>query len=230
MVEGRPWPFTRPIRLLEVVGVPSSGSRSMQLHFAPASPFARKVRVAVRELNLQADVVEVPTVVAPTQRNADYGQVNPLRLVPALVLADGRVLPDSTLIVQFLDDLAGGGRLVPSGGGKWSVLARHALAQGMLEAAVSVRYETAVRPAERRWEGWIEDRWSKIDDTLQVFERGAGELGGPFDMAQIGLACLLGYLDFRFAGRHWRDECPQLAAWFLEIAERPSMVETQPNA
>ena len=200
----------------------------MKLYMSPFSPFARKVRVAVHELDLWEEVTPLDVPVSPVERNGDYVSVNPLRQIPTLGLADETVIQDSTVILLFLDDWVGGGRLLPKGPERWRTLTRHSLAQGMLEAAVSLRYETALRPEGHRWDRWIADRWSKIDDTLDWFEVRTEDLGPPFDMAQIGLACLLGYLDFRFPERHWRDECPGLASWYVRIAERPSMVETMP--
>ena len=198
----------------------------MQLHYGVTSPFARKVRVALAELGLDGEVALVETLVAPTMANRDYAAVHPLRQLPALVLADGSLLVDSTVILLYLDDRAGGGRLLPTGAERFPVLSRHALAKGAIEAAVGLRYETAVRPEALRWPEWIEDRWTKIDDTLDWFEAGPEPRGAGFDLAQISLACLLGYLDFRFARRQWRERRPTLAGWYAGIIARPSMQAT----
>ncbi len=55
-------------------------------------------------------------------------------------------------------------------------------------------------------------------------------LHGPLDIAQIAVACALGYLDFRHADRDWRDGRPALAGWYTAFSARPSMIATQPPA
>ena len=81
----------------------------MKLTYSPASPFARKVRMAAIELGLIDKIEFVPTAVAPGQPNDEYSQINPLKKLPALILDNGDVIIDSYVIVEYLDELAGGG-------------------------------------------------------------------------------------------------------------------------
>ena len=97
-----------------------------------------------------------------------------------------------------------------------------------MEAALLVRYERAVRPAERQWDDWAEGQLGKVRRALAELERQAGQLQGPLDVAQIAVACALGYLDFRFAELEWRSACPTLATFQTGFAARDSMRETAP--
>ena len=94
----------------------------MKLTFSPNSPFARKVRIAANELGLIDKIELVPATVAPTQPNEKYAHdISPLRKLPALILDDGQVIVDSYVIVEYLDELAGG-KLIPASGAKrWQV-------------------------------------------------------------------------------------------------------------
>ena len=47
--------------------------------------------------------------------------------------------------------------------------------------------------------------------------------------AAISVACALGYLDLRFPDLGWREANPQLASWFFEVSQRPSMIATMPK-
>lgn len=205
----------------------------MKLHFALASPFARKVRVAAIELGIEDKLELVPTVVAPGQPNAEYaGRFNPIRRIPALTLSDGRTLIDSTVICEYLCDMVGGGKLFPKPSGRrWAVMTDHSLATGMTEIAVLLRYETALRPDANRWQSWIDDHTEKINNGLAAFEQRAFEPGdSTVDISRIALACFLGYLDFRFSDSiPWRGDAPQLSAWYETFSERPSMRNTQPE-
>ena len=99
----------------------------------------------------------------------------------------------------------------------------------MLDAAVLIRYETAMRPQEKHWDQWLDNQQLKIVRTLAYFDGPAfDELAGRFDIAAIGVACALGYLDFRQPHWDWRADYPQLAKWFAGVSQRPSMQATVP--
>lgn len=206
---------------------------TMTLHHAAASPFVRKVRVAAHELGLADRMTLAPTQVAPGRPNLEYAaQVNPLRKIPALTLRSGTTLVDSTLICLYLDELADGATLIPGEGERrWRVLNAHAVANGMTEAAVALRYETFLRPEERRWELWSEDLLSKIENGLGWFEARAGDgsESPPIDLGTIALGCLLGYLDFRRPEHGWRDRFPRLATVYESLAARESFRATVPE-
>jgi glutathione S-transferase len=114
------------------------------------------------------------------------------------------------------------------------VLTVHALSSGICEAAVSCRYERALRPEALRWPEWVTGQMKKIESGLDWLEgniRVLGEAGGAnVDLAQITVGCALGYLDFRFADVKWRETRPGLAAWAGEFTKRDSMRRTMPAA
>ena len=114
----------------------------MTLHWSPRSPFVRKVMVAAHELGLADRIATVRTVVAMANVNRALLAENPLGKIPTLVLEDGTILYDSQVIIEYLDSLVGGGRLVPaSGPARWLELRRHALANGLLEQLILWRSE-----------------------------------------------------------------------------------------
>ena len=124
----------------------------MKLTFSPASPFARKVRIAAIELGLIDRIEFVPATVVPGQPNDEYSRITPLKKLPALVLDNGDVVLDSYVIVEYLDELAGGGKLIPaSGPDRWKVKSDHSLLQGMLDSMLLCRYEKMVRPQGLQW-------------------------------------------------------------------------------
>jgi glutathione S-transferase len=196
----------------------------MKLTFSPASPFARKVRIAAIELGLIDNIEFVPTTVAPGQPNDAYSQITPLKKLPALILDNGGVIVDSYVIVEYLDELAGGGKLIPaSGPTRWKVKSDHSLLQGMLDAMLLCRYEKMVRPQGLQWQAWSDDHWNRAWSGMARFEKQADVLSGPFDIVQIGLVCVLGYADFRFADCGWRKAYPKLDAFHEKMLARPSV-------
>ena len=197
----------------------------MKLIFSPSSPFVRKVRIAAIELGLIDKIEFVPVTVAPGQPNDQYmHDVNPLKKIPALILDNGDVILDSYVIVEYLDELAGGGKLIPaSGPTRWKVKSDHFLLQGMLDSMLLCRYEKAVRPQGLQWQAWSDDHWNRAWQGMARFDSQADALSRPLDIVQIALVCVLGYADFRFADCGWRKAYPNLDAFHEKMLARPSV-------
>ncbi|MFY9958202.1 glutathione S-transferase family protein [Bradyrhizobium sp.] len=201
----------------------------MKLTFSPASPFARKVRIAAIELGLIDSIEFVPTTVVPGTPNDEYSKIHPLKKLPALILDNGEVLVDSYVIVEYLDELAGGGNLVPASGAvRWKVRSDHSLLQGMLDSMLLCRYENVVRPEALRWKAWSDDHWNRAWKGMARFEQQTEMLSRPLDISQIALTCVLGYADFRFADSGWRTAYPKLDAFHQRMLKRPSVKISQP--
>lgn len=203
----------------------------MKLYHSPASPFVRKTLVVAHEAGL-ADRIEIATVaLSPVAANADLNRENPLGKIPALVLDDGSTLFDSRVVCEYLDTLHGGPRLFPATGpDRWTALRRQALADGLLDAAILCRYESALRPAERRWADWVDAQRGKFRRAIDALEGEAAGFGETVDVGTIAAACALDYLDFRSLDDGWGDGRPRLAAWLERFVRRPSMQATRPSA
>jgi glutathione S-transferase len=197
----------------------------MILRSSPASPFGRKVKIAAKVLGL-FDRITVE-LADPANPADTIRQQNPLGKIPALILEDGTVMFDSPVIAEYLDQLAGGGILFPRDSTRWAVLTQAALADGIMDAALLLRYERTLR-AESTWSAqWIANQEGKIARSLATLEVDPPELANPPDIGQIGVACALGYLDLRFAGK-WREGHPKLVAWLDHFAATvPGFAETK---
>jgi glutathione S-transferase len=201
----------------------------MELLYSATSPYVRKVLVLAHETGLIDRIELVPVVVAPTSVNDSVTAANPLTKVPTLLLDDGQPLYDSPVIAEYLDSVHGGVPLVPPAGGpRWIALRRQAAADGLLDAAILVRYEMVLRPAEKRWPEWIDGQMRKIRQTLAALEADAEDLGASVTIGEIAVACALGYLDFRYPDEAWRVNCPGLANFYAGFSQRPSMLATNP--
>ena len=201
----------------------------MKIFYSPASPYVRKVLVVAHELGLDERIERLPSNAHPVNRDRSIVEMNPLGKVPTLVADDGSVLYDSRVIVEYLNAI-GRGSLVPRDGeARWRVMVEQALADGMLDAALLVRYEKVARPEAQRWKDWIDGQMDKIVCGLAALEARAAGFGERCDIGTIAFGCALGYLDFRFADFAWRDRHPNTAAWFEWFGGRDSMVATRPS-
>ncbi len=200
----------------------------MQLFYSPLSPFVRKVLVLAHELGLAEGIELIP--VNAWQPPEPLVRANPLGKVPTLLLANGESLFDSPVICEYLDGLHGATPRIPHlGPERLAALRLEALADGIAEAAVLRRMEV-IRPDGERSASWLALQAEAMGHGLAALEREVASWGERFDLAQIAVACALGYVDFRFAADGWRDRCPQLAAWFTAVSRRPSLLATVPPA
>jgi len=204
---------------------------TMTLYTNAASPFARKVMVLLHETGQLDRVALLPVPLTPVNPIAELNLDNPAGKIPALRLADGNVLHDSRVILDYLDNQHVGNPLIPrEGSARWRRLTLASLADALLDAALLIRYETALRPVEKHWDLWLDNQQQKIDRALSYFEQDAiTELSSAFDVASISVAAALGYLDFRQPDLGWRSSYPRLASWYCEVSQRPSMLATQPS-
>ena len=201
----------------------------MKLHFNPASPFVRMVRVTAHEAGVADELEIVPSgVVSPVEVHQRLAADNPLGKVPCLVTGHGHALYDSRVICEYLAHHGGHAGLYPSEPVKrFRALTIQALGHGIADAAVLYRYEVAMRPEALRWEAYGERQLKRIDDGLDALEgRWAKDLG-EVTAGSVAAACALSYLDFRFAHRPWRDARPELAAFYEAFAKRPSMLASE---
>jgi glutathione S-transferase len=196
----------------------------MKLRYSVASPFARKVRITAIECGVELEMVTTNAWAPDT----DLVNDNPLSKIPALVLEDGQVLFDSPVICEYLDTLHTGHKLFPADSHeRFRQLKLQALADGIMDAAVQIRIETAIRPEDKRWNGWIERQQNAISRALDYLEKEVGHWGGVFLIGPITVVAALSYLDFRKVC-DWRNNRPHLAHWYQTTHNRRSVRDTEP--
>lgn len=179
------------------------------LRSSSPSPFGRKVKIAAHALGLMDRIEVVPTDTASS--SDPIRSVNPLGKIPALELEDGTTLFDSRVILEYLDWLAGGDRLLPSEPkARFAVLRAQALADGLMDASLLQIYEIRMRAEHERAPSWVALQAGKVERALSALEASPPAL--VLDLGTIATACALGYLDLRFEGR-WRADHPKLVAW-----------------
>ena len=190
----------------------------MILRSSPPSPFGRITKIAAHVLGLYDQITVEFT--DTNDANDSIRAQNPLGKIPALILDDGRVIYDSRVIVEYMDSLAGGGKIIPSSGdARFETMTRTALMSGLLDAAILVLYEARFRPEEKHVPEWVEYQREKITRALNAIADMAPKYtnGAMPDMGEIALACALDYLDYRKQA-NWRDFCPDMAQWMTDFA------------
>jgi glutathione S-transferase len=201
----------------------------MILRTSVPSPFGRKIKIAASILGLSDQVRIEPADTG--DENDTLRQQNPVGKIPILMLEDGTALYDSRVILEYLDALAGGGRIIPrEGKQRFDVLTLAALCDGILDAALLQVYEVRYRPEGNRDAAWVEYQGQKVTRGMGVLEKNPPKIDAMPNVGAITLACALGYQDLRFQGK-WRATYPRLVAWLDDFASRvPAFEKTKATA
>ena len=201
----------------------------MKLFSAGPSPFGRKVKVALHVLSLMSNVEVVAT--DTSQPDSENRKQNPLGKIPTL-LADGKAIYDSRVILEYLDSKAGGGKLFPSHGPeRINLLVQAALADGIMDAGILIIYENRMRPEGMQVASIMDYQRSKIERSLQALEAQSlvYENGPMPNAAEIGLACAIDYLDLR-AIVDWSAHSPSMQGFMTAFAASvPGYHDTLPE-
>lgn len=197
----------------------------MKLLYQTHSPYARKALVFAHETGIAERIEVVPQETSPTRRNAQVFAGNPLGKVPVLLRPGLPPIFDSDVICAYLDTLHDGPRLIPpQGEARWQALRVQAVAQGLADAGIAVRWETVRRPQALRYpllrDGYVE----KLIASYDWLEREL-DVTAPIDVGHIALATTLDWIEFRELPT-FRDQRLRLTTWFEAFAARPSMKAT----
>jgi len=202
----------------------------MKLIIATPSPFARKVRVVLREKNFAfEEIIDVPW-----NKDTLTKDFNPLGKIPILLQEDSEPLYDSTVIVQYLENLKQCPRMFPLDA-KDHIQARliEATSDGVCDAVVLIYLEHS-RSENLRSHAWIKRQEKKIYKGIEYLSDNLGNkkyfLGSDFTIAEVSTISCLEYLDLRFPKFDWRTKHPNLENYWKIHKDRKSFFETKPSA
>lgn len=205
----------------------------MKLMYARFSPFSRKVRMVLYEKCVfdKIEMIEIDPRLSPINPQQELEAYNPLGKVPTLVIDSKESYPDSRLICEVLDLMfpAQPMHYPFDSTDRMRALRMQVFADGVMEASVSYRYETALRPEESRCNDWTEALLRKIVNTLRVLNDEVEAFDYKVDIGSVALASALGYLDFRMPNLNWRDQFQSLSSFFLFFSNRDSFKLTTQN-
>jgi glutathione S-transferase len=159
---------------------------------------------------------------------------NPLGKIPALILDDGTALYDSRVIAEFLDGRSPFGRLIPEDlRDRVAVRRSEALADGVLDAGLLVRYES-MRSENERSKAWSDKQLARMKRGMAQMAADLGDKpwcqGERYSLADIAVGCCVGWLGFRKPGDvDWYAEYPPLARHYEKLMARPAFAETVPQ-
>jgi glutathione S-transferase len=197
----------------------------MKLLYQTHSPYARKTLVFAHEIGLAASLEVIHQETSPTLRNDLVFAENPLGKVPVLLRPGATPIFDSDVICAYLDTLHDGRKLIPtSGEARWQALRIQAVAQGLADAGIALRWETVRRPEALRYPLLRAGYAHKLESAYDWLEQEL-DVDSPLHVGHVALATALSWLEFRELPG-FRAGRPRLTAWFEAFAARDSMLAT----
>lgn len=196
----------------------------MKLYSAELSPFASRPRVAIYAKNLPIEIMPHPGDL----KSPEYLAINPIGKLPALVLDDGTVIPESDTIVEYLADAFPDARLRPA---KPADIAR-----GRLIARVAELYVMAsggalfgqMNPATRD-AGVVEDAFTKLESGLEhlnVFmtedSYAVGDTLTTADCALVPMLMFVGVFGMVFGKGDLLARHSKVAAYWSRVQQDPA--------
>jgi glutathione S-transferase len=186
----------------------------MQLVGMLDSPFVRRVAISMRKLEIS--YVHNPLSIFRTYD--EFRQLNPLVKVPTLVCDDGEMLVDSTLIIDYLEVLAGRSLMPSEPSLRRTALQRIGIALVAMEKVAQRIYELKARPEEYRYEPWLERVNEQLLSAIDAMEK---SVTGLDDVWMFGKQLTQADITTAVAWRFINHAAPAIAA----VAQRPALAE-----
>ena len=194
----------------------------MKLYYFPLSTYSQKVTLALHEKGIEVE--KIPVMLFDDEERERFRAVYPLGKIPLLVLDDGHQIPESSIIVEYLDTEFGGGpRLIP---GDPTLSRQTRFHDRMLDLYLNQSVSNLVF-----------ESWKREDERdAQTIERARFHIGVMYDFMESRLAdrtWLMGD-DFTLADcaaapplfyaqeQHPFTDRPNIAAYWSRLQSRPS--------
>ena len=201
----------------------------MKLIIATPSPYARKVRVVLREKDIDCEEI----IDIPWNKNTLTKDLNPIGKIPILLQEGIAPIYDSKVIVQYLEYLKQEPLMYPLDPTD-NISARliETTFDGVCDAVVLVFLENS-RHENLRSTDWIKRQEKKIYNGIEYMSDDLANknyfVGNDFSIADVcGISCLE-YLDLRFSKFNWRRQYPNLDNYWHTHRDRKSFLETKPS-
>jgi glutathione S-transferase len=201
----------------------------MKLYYHPRSPYSHKVMIALAEKRAPY----TPVSITPGD---ELAKLTPIGKVPLLVLDDGWKIPESTIIIEYLDtQFSTGTRLIPEDRDQARQTRFHDRLADLYvaEPTLKILFDGKKPEAKRDPEG-VAAAHARLDALFTGLDEHLAKrtwiMGDGFTMADCALIPPLGYA----RTLHPFDKWKHVSAYVTRAMERPSVKQvhevTAPSA
>jgi glutathione S-transferase len=191
------------------------------------SPYVRRAAISAKCLGITLEHQSVSVF----RHFEQFQQINPVVKAPTLVLDDGEVLMDSTLIIDYLETLAKKSLMPAEPGQRLRALRLIGLALAASEKSVQLYYERNLRPAEIQFEPWVQRVEGQLKAAYSALERELEKqplkTDGPIEQDGITLAVAWSFTNLVVPDQVSAAQFPRIAA-FTKYAEELEVFVSTP--
>ncbi|KJH75867.1 MULTISPECIES: glutathione S-transferase [unclassified Pseudomonas] len=192
------------------------------------SPYVRRVAISAKCLGIPLEHQSVSVF----RHFEQFQQINPVVKAPTLVLDNGDVLIDSTLIIDYLEALAGSDYTLMPGelDQRLRALRLTGLALAACEKSVQLYYERNLRPAEIQYEPWVERVEGQLAAAYSALERELEfaplKADGSIDQAGISVAVAWSFSRLVVPEQVDSERFPQISAFTAYAEQLEAFLDT----
>ncbi|GAK25135.1 glutathione S-transferase [Serratia liquefaciens] len=198
----------------------------MQLIGMLDSPYVRRVAICLKLLEIEFEHRAI-SVFSGFDR---FKAINPVVKAPTLVLADGQILMDSSLILEYAAGIAPSGRaLLPNqGAARLNALQLNGLALAACEKTVQIVYEQQLRPLEKQHQPWLDRVQGQLLAAYAELEKQLPQSAvSPFmGSAEVSVAVAWSFTQLMLPGQISDEQHPTLAAFSAQAEQHPAFIST----
>ena len=198
----------------------------MQLIGMLDSPYVRRVAICLKLLEIEFEHRAI-SVFSGFDR---FKAINPVVKAPTLVLADGQILMDSSLILEYAAGISPSGRaLLPNqGAARLNALQLNGLALAACEKTVQIVYEQQLRPLEKQHQPWLDRVQGQLLAAYAELEKQLPQSAvSPFmGSAEVSVAVAWSFTQLMLPGQISDEQHPTLAAFAAQAEQHPAFIST----
>ena len=200
----------------------------MKLYYNPISTYSQKTLLAFYEKGLEFEP-NIVSLMDPEAREV-YREVYPLGKIPCLVLDDGHIIPESSIIIEYIDNMAEPRLIDGDAEQTRKIRFKDRMLDLYLNDSVVTLLFQSMKPEEQKDQERIDTAKFRVDTIYSFMEHELGQnqyaQGNTFTMADCAAAPALFYAELLapFA------EHENISAYWERLKERESVQKTQSDA
>ncbi len=200
----------------------------MKLYYNPISTYSQKVLIAFYEKGLEFEP-HIVSLMDPDER-AKYREVYPLGKIPCLVLDDDHLIPESSIIIEYIDGM-GEPRLIDGDSEQTrKIRFKDRMIDLYLNDSVVTLLFQGMKPEDERDPERIETAQFRIDTMYSFMENEFGNQsfanGEKFTMADCAAAPALFYAEQTAPFAEYKN----ISAYWERLKGRPTVKRTHEEA
>ena len=200
----------------------------MKLYFHPISSYSQKVLIAFYEKDIDFEP-EIVQLMNPDARKA-FKEIYPLGKVPCLVLDDGHLIPESSIIIEYIDQLGEPALIRGDAEAMRQIRFKDRMLDLYLNETVVTLLFQGMKPEEQRDQERIDRARFQISTIYDFMEHELGKqafaAGDSFTMADCAATPALFYAQQTAPF----DDYENIYAYWDRLNSRPSVQRVQEEA